>query len=164
MKTILLAGGLGTRLAEETATVPKPMVEIGGRPILWHIMNIYAAQGFSEFVVALGYKGEVVKDYFLNFHTRSADLTIRLGKDEKKVHASPQPDWTVHLVDTGAATQTGGRLRRLASLARWGRHLHDDVRRRCRGHRREEARSRFTAPTGARRPSRPCGLRRASEA
>jgi glucose-1-phosphate cytidylyltransferase len=115
VKTILIAGGLGTRLAEETAIIPKPMVEIGGRPILWHIMNIYAAQGFDEFIVALGYKGEVVKDYFLNFHTRSADLTVRLGRDEKKVHASAQPDWTVHLVDTGNDTQTGGRLRRLAS-------------------------------------------------
>jgi glucose-1-phosphate cytidylyltransferase len=113
MKTILLAGGLGTRLAEETATIPKPMVEIGGRPILWHIMNIYAAHGFDEFLVALGYKGEVVKDYFLNFHARNADLTIRLGHDEKKVVAGTHPDWTVHLVDTGTATQTGGRLRRL---------------------------------------------------
>src|SRR5450759_523290 len=115
MKIIILAGGLGTRLAEETAIVPKPMVEIGGRAILWHIMNIDAAQGFAEFIVALGYKCEVVKDYFLNFHTRSADLTVRLGRDERKVHASAQPDWTVHLVDTGNATQTGGRLRRLAS-------------------------------------------------
>src|ERR1035438_2697526 len=115
MKTILLAGGLGTRLAEETAIVPKPMVEIGGGAGLWGLMNIYAAQGFAEFIVALGYKGEVVKDYFLNFRTRSADLTVRLGRDERKVHASAQPDWAVHLVDTGNDTQTGGRLRRLAS-------------------------------------------------
>ncbi|HUM02885.1 MAG TPA: glucose-1-phosphate cytidylyltransferase [Thermoanaerobaculia bacterium] len=115
MKTVLLAGGLGTRLSEETASIPKPMVEIGGRPILWHIMNLFAAQGFSEFVVALGHKGEIVKDYFLNFHARNADLTLKLGKGERTVHAGAHPDWTVHLVDTGAATQTGGRLKRLAT-------------------------------------------------
>lgn len=113
MKTVLLAGGLGTRLAEETAVIPKPMVEIGGRPILWHIMNIYAAHGFPEFVVALGYKGDVVKDYFLNFHARNADLTVKLGQGEQTVHAGSHPDWTVHLVDTGTATQTGGRMLRL---------------------------------------------------
>lgn len=113
MKTVLLAGGLGTRLSEETASIPKPMVEIGGRPIVWHIMSVYAASGFTEFVLALGYKGEVVKDYFFNFHARNADLTVRLGRGEQTVHAGSQPDWTVHLVDTGAATQTGGRLRRL---------------------------------------------------
>ncbi|MCK6682140.1 MAG: glucose-1-phosphate cytidylyltransferase [Thermoanaerobaculia bacterium] len=116
MKTILLAGGLGTRLAEETATIPKPMVEIGGRPILWHIMNIYACQGFSEFVVALGYKGEVVKDYFLQFNTRNADLTIKLATGNRTIHEASHPDWTLHLVDTGLSTQTGGRLKR---LARW---------------------------------------------
>jgi glucose-1-phosphate cytidylyltransferase len=113
MKTILLAGGLGTRLAEETAQIPKPMVEIGGRPMLWHIMSIYAAHGLNEFIVALGYKGEVVKDYFLNFHARNADLTVRLGHGEQTVHTAVQPDWTIHLVDTGTGTQTGGRLRRL---------------------------------------------------
>ncbi|MCG3194863.1 MAG: Glucose-1-phosphate cytidylyltransferase [Thermoanaerobaculia bacterium] len=116
MKTILLAGGLGTRLAEETASIPKPMVEIGGRPILWHIMNIYACQGFSEFVVALGYKGEVVKDYFLQFNTRNADLTIKLATGNRTIHEASHPDWTLHLVDTGLSTQTGGRLKR---LARW---------------------------------------------
>lgn len=114
MKTVLLAGGLGTRLAEETVTVPKPMVEIGGHPILWHIMKVYAAQGFSEFVVAVGYKGEVVKDYFVNFTARNSDVTVRLAKGEVTVHEASRPDWTVHVVDTGAATQTGGRLRRVA--------------------------------------------------
>lgn len=116
MKTVLLAGGLGTRIAEETATIPKPMVEIGGRPILWHLMQLYGAQGFAEFIVALGYKGEVVKDYFLNFRARSADVTVRLASGEAVVHETTHPDWTVHLADTGASTQTGGRMRR---VARW---------------------------------------------
>jgi glucose-1-phosphate cytidylyltransferase len=112
MKTILLAGGLGTRLSEETATIPKPMVEIGGRPILWHIMNLYATQGFLEFVVALGYKGEIVKDYFLDFRARNSDITVRVGSGEVTVHSAPSADFTVHLVDTGQATQTGGRVKR----------------------------------------------------
>ena len=116
LKTILLAGGLGTRLAEETAVIPKPMVEIGGHPMLWHIMNVYAAQGFSEFLVALGHKGQVIKDYFLNFRTQNADLTVKLATGEAMIHEATHPDWTVHLVDTGASTQTGGRVRR---LARW---------------------------------------------
>jgi glucose-1-phosphate cytidylyltransferase len=116
LKTVLLAGGLGTRLAEETVSIPKPMVEIGGRPILWHIMSIYAAQGFSDFVVAVGYKGEVVKDYFINFTARSSDITVRVATGEVKVHEASRPDWTVHLVDTGPTTQTGGRIRR---VARW---------------------------------------------
>lgn len=116
LKTILLAGGLGTRLAEETAVVPKPMIEIGGRPMLWHIMSLYAAQGFSEFLVALGHKGQVIKDYFLNFRAQNADVTVKLGTGEAKIHDAVHPDWTVHLVDTGAATQTGGRIRR---LERW---------------------------------------------
>jgi glucose-1-phosphate cytidylyltransferase len=89
------------------------MIEIGGKPILWHILNGYAVHGFSEFVIALGYKSEVVKDYFRNFHERNADLTIRLAKGERCVHEGTHPDWTVHLVDTGLATATGGRLRRL---------------------------------------------------
>ena len=115
MKTVLLAGGLGTRLAEETATVPKPMVEIGGRPILWHLLNVYAAHGFREFLIALGYKGEVVKDYFRSFRERNADLTVDLSTGAVKAHDAAHPDWTVHLVDTGAGTATGGRLKRLSS-------------------------------------------------
>ncbi len=115
MKTVLLAGGLGTRLAEETAVIPKPMVEIGGRPILWHILNIYAANGFREFVLALGYKGEVVKDYFRNFRERNSDLTVKLARGEVTAHDAAHPDWTVHLVDTGLGTATGGRLKRLSS-------------------------------------------------
>ena len=116
MKVVILAGGLGTRLAEETVIRPKPMVEIGGYPILWHIMKIYAAAGFREFVVALGYKGEIVKDYFLNFLTRSSDLTIDLKDGAVTFADRKAPDWRVHLVDTGAGTQTGGRVLRLKDL------------------------------------------------
>ena len=115
MKTIILAGGMGTRLAEETSVRPKPMVEIGGKPILWHLMNIYGAQGFQEFIVALGYKGEAIKEYFLNFHSLNSDLTVDLatGTHAARTHA-PVP-WKVHLVDTGLQTQTGGRVKRLAA-------------------------------------------------
>jgi glucose-1-phosphate cytidylyltransferase len=114
MKTIILAGGLGTRISEETAVIPKPMIEIGGRPLLWHIMSIYGAQGFDEFVVALGYKSELVKDYFLEFRARNSDFTVKVGTGNVTLHSPPVADWTVHLVDTGATTQTGGRLRRAA--------------------------------------------------
>jgi len=113
MKVVILAGGLGTRLAEETAVRPKPMVDIGGKPILWHIMSLYAAQGFNEFVVALGYKGEAVRDYFLNYHALSHDLTVDLASGTAQVHGRNDVDWIVHLVDTGMNTQTGGRLKRL---------------------------------------------------
>src|SRR5258706_3414818 len=107
------AGGPGPRLSEETGLRPKPMLEIGEHPILWHIMQIYAAHGFSEFLVALGYKGDVIKDYFLNFYARNADLTVRLGLGKNEIHPASPPDWTVHMVDTGLATQTGGRMKRL---------------------------------------------------
>jgi glucose-1-phosphate cytidylyltransferase len=114
MKAVILAGGLGTRLSEETELKPKPMVEVGGKPILWHIMNIYSAHGIKEFIVALGYKGEVIKDYFLNFYAINNDITIDLATGETRVHDGKQPSWKIHLVDTGLSTQTGGRLRRLA--------------------------------------------------
>jgi glucose-1-phosphate cytidylyltransferase len=104
---------LGTRLAEETQFKPKPMVEIGGKPMLWHLMNLYAAHGFSEFIVALGYKGECIKDYFLNFYALNNDLTIDLCRGGAAVHHRRQPGWKVHLVDTGLATGTGGRIKRL---------------------------------------------------
>jgi glucose-1-phosphate cytidylyltransferase len=116
VKVVILAGGLGTRLMEETVARPKPMVEIGGYPILWHIMQIYAAAGFNEFVVALGYKGEVIKDYFLNFRFRQADFSIRLRHGDIEVSRADGPDWHVHLVDTGAETMTGGRLLRLRKV------------------------------------------------
>jgi glucose-1-phosphate cytidylyltransferase len=113
MKTIILAGGLGTRLSEETVLRPKPMVEVGGRPILWHILKIYAASGMNEFIIALGYKGETIKDYFLNFYTLNNDISVDLSTGQTTIHDGNQPNWKVHLVDTGLHTQTGGRLKRL---------------------------------------------------
>lgn len=116
MKTIILAGGLGTRLSEETALKPKPMVEIGGHPILWHIMKIYAAHACTDFVIPLGYKGEVIKDYFLNYHALNRDFTIRLRDGSVTFHDRDDvEDWTVRLVETGLHTQTGGRVKRLAA-------------------------------------------------
>jgi glucose-1-phosphate cytidylyltransferase len=120
VNVVILAGGLGTRLAEETEVKPKPMVEIGGRPILWHIMKHYAHYGFQEFHVALGYRGEAIKRYFLDYHALSADLTVRLGSGESKIESASTEDWAVHLVDTGPATFTGGRVKRLERVLRGG--------------------------------------------
>jgi glucose-1-phosphate cytidylyltransferase len=113
MKVVILAGGLGTRLAEETEVRPKPMVEIGGRPILWHILKHYAHHGFSDFYVALGHKGEQVKHYFLDYYALGADLTVRLGSGETELDRREKEDWTIHLLDTGVDTNTGGRVKRL---------------------------------------------------
>lgn len=113
MRVITLAGGLGTRLAEETSVRPKPMVEIGGKPILWHIMNIYASAGFKDFLVACGYKGEMIREYFHNFLIHNSDLIINLRDGSCKVINSNSPDWQVGLIDTGLTTLTGGRLRRM---------------------------------------------------
>ena len=118
MKTVLLAGGLGTRISEETQLKPKPMVEIGGIPILVHIMRIYAAHHFTDFVVALGYKGEVVKDYFLNYHLRTSDLSIDLGSGKVDYSRRVTEKLAVELVDTGDKSMTGGRLHRLESRLR----------------------------------------------
>lgn len=116
MKAVILAGGLGSRLSEETAVKPKPMVEIGGKPILWHIMNLYSAYGVDEFIVALGYRAEVVKEYFLNFYALNNNITLDLATGATTVHDGNQPRWKVHLVDTGLNTQTGGRIKR---IERW---------------------------------------------
>jgi glucose-1-phosphate cytidylyltransferase len=116
MKVVILAGGRGTRLSEETHSIPKPMVAIGGRPILWHIMRHYASFGFTEFVVALGYKGYVIKEYFANYLTHMSDLSIDLGSGAVDVLSRHREDWRITLVDTGETTMTGGRLRRLAPM------------------------------------------------
>jgi len=118
MKVVILAGGFGTRLSEETGTRPKPMVEIGGKPILWHIMNIYSVYGIREFIIALGYKAEIIKEYFLNFYAINNDITVDLATGETTIHDGNQPQWKVHLVDTGLYTQTGGRLKRLQKWLR----------------------------------------------
>jgi glucose-1-phosphate cytidylyltransferase len=114
MKVAILAGGLGTRLAEETQVKPKPMAEVGEHPILWHIMKIYGEQGFSEFVVCLGYKGYLIKEYFANYFLHNADVTFDLRGREMTVHENAAEPWRVTLVDTGPETQTGGRLKRVA--------------------------------------------------
>jgi len=113
VKVVILAGGLGTRLAEETEVRPKPMVEIGGRPILWHIMKHYAHYGFDEFFVALGYKGDWIKRYFLDYYALSTDMTVRLASGAVDVIEGKGEDWTVHLVETGQDSMTGGRVKRL---------------------------------------------------
>jgi glucose-1-phosphate cytidylyltransferase len=120
MKVAILAGGAGTRLVEETARIPKPMVEIGGRPILWHIMKHYSAQGYGEFVIALGYKGEAIKQYMLDYASLEGDLTVDLQHGRSTRHdPNGTPDWTVDLIETGDRTNTGGRIKRL------GPHLGD---------------------------------------
>ena len=114
MRVVLLAGGMGTRLAEETELKPKPMVEIGERPILWHIMKHYAHHNFKEFVVALGYKGETIKRYFVDYALLNSSFTVQLGSGDVMRRGLCAEDWTVHLVDTGLHTNTGGRIKRLA--------------------------------------------------
>jgi glucose-1-phosphate cytidylyltransferase len=113
MKAVILAGGLGSRLSEETSTRPKPMVEIGGRPILWHIMKTYSHYGVNDFVICLGYKGYVIKEYFANYFLHMSDVTFDMAKNQMEVHQNNAEPWRVTLVDTGADSQTGGRLRRV---------------------------------------------------
>ena len=114
MKAVILAGGLGTRLAEETSLRPKPMVEIGEKPILWHIMKIYSAHGINDFIVCLGYKGYMIKEYFANYYMHSADLRVNMATNDIEYLNSQSEPWNVTLVDTGAESQTGGRLGRVA--------------------------------------------------
>jgi glucose-1-phosphate cytidylyltransferase len=114
MKVAILAGGVGSRLSEETTAVPKPMVQIGGRPILWHIMMHYAHYGHRDFVVALGYKGEVIKRYFVDYCELNGDLTVELGRGAVELHGPAKQDWKVELINTGQHTATGGRIKRLA--------------------------------------------------
>lgn len=116
MKAVILAGGRGTRISEESVFRPKPMVEIGGKPILWHIMKTYSAAGVNEFVVCLGYKGQMIKEYFANYFTLNSDVTFDLAKNEVKVHRDYVEPWKVTLVDTGADSMTGGRIKRIASF------------------------------------------------
>lgn len=113
MKAVILAGGLGTRISEETSTRPKPMIEIGGRPILWHIMKSYSAHGINEFVVCCGYKGYVIKEYFANYFLHMSDVTFDMSNNKMQVHQNNSEPWSVTLVDTGENTMTGGRLKRV---------------------------------------------------
>ncbi|RIK83998.1 MAG: glucose-1-phosphate cytidylyltransferase [Planctomycetota bacterium] len=114
MKVVILAGGLGTRLSEETDVKPKPMIEIGGKPILWHIMRSYSAHGINDFIVCAGYKGYVIKEYFANYFLHNSDVTFDLSRNAVEVHERRSEPWRVTVVDTGEETQTGGRLRRVA--------------------------------------------------
>ena len=113
MKAVILAGGLGTRLAEETSVRPKPMIEIGGRPILWHIMKVYSAHGINDFVVCLGYKGYLIKEYFANYFMHMSDVTFDIANNQTEIHQNNAEPWRVTLVDTGESTMTGGRLKRV---------------------------------------------------
>jgi glucose-1-phosphate cytidylyltransferase len=114
MKAVILAGGLGTRISEETSVKPKPMVEIGGKPILWHILKIYASHGINDFVICCGYKGYVIKEYFANYFLHMSDITFDMANNQMEVHQRYAEPWRVTLVDTGIYTMTGGRLKRVA--------------------------------------------------
>jgi glucose-1-phosphate cytidylyltransferase len=118
MKAVILAGGLGTRLSEETSTRPKPMVEIGGKPILWHIMKMYSAHGINDFVICCGYKGYIIKEYFANYFLHMSDVTFNMRDNTMEVHDKRAEPWNVTLVDTGEHSMTGGRLRRVASYVK----------------------------------------------
>lgn len=113
MKTVILAGGFGTRLSEETTILPKPMVEIGGKPIIWHIMKIYSSYGFNEFIICLGYKGTVIKNFFLNYRLNNSNFSIDLKNDTLELHNNEVEPWKITLVDTGENTMTGGRIKRI---------------------------------------------------
>lgn len=118
MKAVILAGGFGTRISEETAAKPKPMIEVGGKPVLWHIMKIYAAHGVNDFVICCGYKGYVIKEYFANYFLHMSDVTFDMSKNSMEVHQRNAEPWRVTLIDTGEDTMTGGRLKRVASYVK----------------------------------------------
>ncbi|BBU03908.1 MULTISPECIES: glucose-1-phosphate cytidylyltransferase [Aeromonas] len=118
MKAVILAGGLGTRLSEETVVKPKPMVEIGGKPILWHIMKMYSAHGINDFIICCGYKGYVIKEYFANYFLHMSDVTFHMAENRMEVHEKRAEPWNVTLVDTGDASMTGGRLKRVAEYVK----------------------------------------------
>jgi glucose-1-phosphate cytidylyltransferase len=153
MQVVILAGGLGTRLREETEVKPKPMVEIGGRPILWHIMKIYAAHGYTDFIICLGYKGDVIRDYFVNYEMRNNDFTVNLGSHEVNIHSQhSEIGWRVTLAETGARTNTGGRIKRIGQylngtfLATYGDGVADiNVRQLVEFHRRHRKLATVTA-------------------
>lgn len=158
VKCVILAGGLGTRITEETLFKPKPMIEIGGRPILWHIMKTYAGQGIRDFVVCLGYKGHLVKEYFADYHMRSSDVTVDLKSGQVEIHGRRREDWTVTLAETGEHTMTGGRIRRVRRYLdgtfcmTYGDGLCDvDIRRVVAAHRRAR---RTATVTAVRQPGR----------
>jgi glucose-1-phosphate cytidylyltransferase len=159
MKVIILAGGRGTRLAEETSARPKPMVEIGGKPILWHIMSVYAGHGFQDFIVACGYRGEMIKEYFSSLLVHSNDYLINLKDGSREVVSNGCPEWRVWLIDTGVDTMTGGRIRRLRKwvgdetfMVTYGDGLADiDIRALAAFHRRH---GRIATVTAVRPPSR----------
>jgi glucose-1-phosphate cytidylyltransferase len=123
MQVVILAGGLGTRLSEETSLKPKPMVEIGGHPILWHIMKHYAHHGHKDFIICLGYKGHLIKEYFANFFMYQSDVTINLKNNKIEIHNSASEDWTVTLVDTGVNTQTGARIKKIEKYIKGDRFM-----------------------------------------
>jgi glucose-1-phosphate cytidylyltransferase len=112
MKVVILAGGLGTRISEETSLIPKPMIEIGGKPLLWHLLTHYSYYGFNDFIILLGYKGYVIKEYFLNYYSHNSDLTVDLSDNSTKIHSTTTLPWKVTLIDSGLHTMTGGRLKR----------------------------------------------------
>ena len=120
MKAVILAGGLGTRISEETVIKPKPMIEIGGKPILWHIMKIYSFYGINEFIICCGYKGYVIKEYFANYFLHQSDITFDMSKNEMKIHQERAEPWKVTLIDTGEHTMTGGRIKKIKSYLNEG--------------------------------------------
>ena len=153
MKAVILAGGRGTRISEETEVLPKPMVEIGGKPIIWHIMKLYSHYGFNDFIVCLGYRGYMLKEYFSHYFMHMSDVTIDLSKNETKIHTTASEPWKITLVDTGLETMTGSRLKRVKKyignqtfLLTYGDGLSDiDMRKLVQFHKRNKGSATLTA-------------------